>query len=740
MLARWLCGAGVLVMLLCGVAISAESPSKAGGATVDERDPDDPRFAGNFRGVVNGPDGQPFAGARVYLMPYDEALAPYDQTLKPEVAGLGPVRAVTDEAGRFEFEAPDATFVDLDSLPSRRNGLLIVTADGYGADFRNYRGRIDSALPTAAERIERNYFAFQLAADDVPIRGRLLGTHGQPLVGARVRLGSVTIPPERDLDAKIAQMRKASVFHSPPFPGQVMYRPDLLPGVTAEARTDNDGEFELSGIGADRLVRLEITGAGVVTTQMAVMTREGDDVGTMLDPDSRPTQLVSAARFTRICEPGRTITGRVIDRETRQPIAGMRVGKSLGRPRDGVGYGVVLTDADGKFQLAGLTPSSDEVCITAASSPGMAYESGEATAKDDGPVEIECRRGIPFRLKLVDELGKPVEARVTYADVGRNPLAQSPSCNPCRQPYSVAIRDATGSYRGFVEAGPGAILVEATDGVAYHATDVKPSEFFAAELAKLSPKWQIEAFGTSRVLYSSIGGLDLDSYPAMVLVNPEVDSPPLELTATVVCDVPQRVELVDGDGRLVEGCRTQGMTQHLYDAETRPRGGAFGIRGLHAERARRITFFHEDRKLIGFVLARAGVKEVIRLRMEPWGTITGRLLDEAGKPLARQGILAGSALGELNLDPKIGERGYVHTDDAGRFQIDELVPGQRYDGRFYREPGKPEQTVFEGVTLKPGETIDLGDVQLRPIGVARVRTHGAQAPAVLLAARAHRSE
>src|SRR5262249_33748048 len=77
-------------------------------------DPDDPKFAGRFSGRVNGPDGKPLAGARVYIVPFHGANK-----------DAGPVRATTDAAGRFEFDAPDMTYTQSAGLPPRPEGRLV---------------------------------------------------------------------------------------------------------------------------------------------------------------------------------------------------------------------------------------------------------------------------------------------------------------------------------------------------------------------------------------------------------------------------------------------------------------------------------------------------------------------------------------------------------------------------------------------------------------------------------------
>ena len=127
-------------------------------------------------------------------------------------------------------------------------------------------------------------------------------------------------------------------------------------------------------------------------------------------------------------------------------------------------------------------------------------------------------------------------------------------------------------------------------------------------------------------------GLDQHDYAAIVLVNPAEGAKPLELAATVVPDKPRQVTLLDPEGRPVVGAKTTGLTYHPWDDEPTLRAATFPITGLHPDRARRITFVKEDRKLIGFLLARGDGDAPYTVRMQPWAAVTGRVVDEQGRP------------------------------------------------------------------------------------------------------------
>ncbi len=71
----------------------------------------------------------------------------------------------------------------------------------------------------------------------------------------------------------------------------------------------------------------------------------------------------------------------------------------------------------------------------------------------------------------------------------------------------------------------------------------------------------------------------------------------------------------------------------------------------------------------------------------PWGVITGRLVDDHGKPIGKALVL--NAVFRPAVRPEHGvfpERPYL-TDKAGTFQIEGLAPGIAYDIWMTSTPG-----------------------------------------------------
>jgi hypothetical protein len=110
-------------------------------------------------------------------------------------------------------------------------------------------------------------------------------------------------------------------------------------------------------------------------------------------------------------------------------------------------------------------------------------------------------------------------------------------------------------------------------------------------------------------------------------------------------------------------------------------------------------------------------KEPLELKLAPTATIKGRFLDLEGQPIAGATVYDGYAddVGrELTrfLKPP---RAPLKSDADGRFEVPGIVPGLP----LYLDASKDRKSLIGEprigtLTLKPGETLDLGERKLRP--------------------------
>lgn len=105
--------------------------------------------------------------------------------------------------------------------------------------------------------------------------------------------------------------------------------------------------------------------------------------------------------------------------------------------------------------------------------------------------------------------------------------------------------------------------------------------------------------------------------------------------------------------------------------------------------------------------------------LEPLGSIKGRLLDEEGRPIAKQRVeLVATdipyvawpdALSAHRYEAKL--RAETTTDGDGKWSFDGLLPGfDYYVTARDTDDGRTPSLFSERIATEPGATIDLGDI------------------------------
>jgi hypothetical protein len=668
-----------------------------------------------MRGRVLGPGDKPVAGANVYY---------FFHTLKEESL---PVRATTDAEGRFAFTlAPKDIPLSADARDGdpRKMGSVVVKADGFTFAWQSLAGN-------------QKDFTLRVHADDSPVEGRIIDLEGKPLAGLRISAWSAAAPERGDLTPFVKALQARDSFLTAlaqRVPNHLLSpfywkpRVPLLPMAT----TDANGRFRMSGFAKEQLVELRIEGSTIETQNVYVMTRPAPrdggsflSVPRMIHKDPRvksygygagESVVVLANGFDHPVPPGQVVVGTVRDAQTKQPIPRAMVesyklvGSMLGQ--NSIYH--TVADEQGRYRFTGLPrgkgnririkPPADQPYLPVVQNVPAAKLFAEAT------VDVDLPRGVWVDVTVADKTtGRPVPASVSYFALPDKPDLARPFERPFADSYNdfMAVRN-DGTFR-FVAAPRRAILALRAD-------------------------WDKYPIAPEAATIQLPSGLSSSNFQAFAEINPKLGDEPVKVKFVLDAGGIVKGTLLDPDGKPLTGVLAAGLRDDWFLGPSQPLKTAdFTAMGLHPERPRLLGFVHSERKLAGSVVVRGNEKTSLLVKLQPWATVSGRLLDADGKPLANAKLtftevpvrqpgqpmaldiglhVISRFAGQPDLSPR--------TDEQGRFRVERLIPGLKYNlallddrGAFRFEQIKWEGLVFSGLIVKAGEAKELGDVKLQ---------------------------
>jgi hypothetical protein len=626
------------------------------------------------RGRVLDPEGKPFTGARLYLK--SARLTNEDR----------PVRTESDADGRYSFTFPRS---ELDLSPPDNSWFhVIAVAQGYGPDW--------AYVLRPEENME---FTLRLV-NDLPIQGRILDLNGRPVQGATLRVEHTHA--YADTEAFLRSVRDRE------WPGgDVKGWAGPFPGQPRTLTTGADGRFRLTGVGRDRVVQFQLEGPGIQYGPVRALARA---LPAVVEPRPQkpgygPVILkVYGATFEYAAAPARLVRGVVRDKKTGRPVAGVEIRADGGTHR-------TRSDQEGRYELLGC-PKSDQGYRVNFTPAGQQYFSRSVVFPDTpglDPVQadIELVGGILARGRVTNhETGKPIAgARVHYNPLYPNPTVHLFGPNGAGTvPCSWVETGPDGSYALVVLPGPGAL------GVSAHSPGetLMPALVTTQELKDFFK--DNEDHGNEDRLRVQAGVnswtvMGQGQYNELLLINPAEREETLTRDVSLRPAQPLRGRVVGPDGKPLSWVTAYNLRpgvsfQPLDD-------DSFTVQGLNPRRTRHLIFLDRDGKQGAFVTLKGEVPDLLTVRLEACGTVTGRLLDEDGQPVAGATV---------RLEPEgvpESEPPRVKTDRAGRFRSDGLVPGQTYQARLGPPPfGQYLATSF---AVKPGENRELGDIRVKPV-------------------------
>ncbi|MFL5342785.1 MAG: sigma-70 family RNA polymerase sigma factor [Gemmataceae bacterium] len=680
--------AAVAVVALLGVGV-AKWQSPAAATPQPPPKVEEPAAKSiTVRGQVLTPDGKPAAGAKLRSFRWD--------TKAPAV------EATADADGRFTLNLTGER-----SKEYHPSIWLLAALTGLAPQ------PIDLEDAQAAEPL-----TVRLRADDMPLTGRVLTLEGQPVSGVEVQLESMDLYAPEALDRYLEEVRTGGRRVRGRAQHQHLSR--LQAGRIVDAfrpvKTDADGRFRIAGIGRDCIVQLAVSGPSIQHQTLTARTQAGPPVSRPVTERQQEPLTILGSNFDLHVKPARLLRGTVRVKGTGEPVAGAEVSAAGTTAR-------TTTDAQGRYELPGC-PKGASYSITVKPPEKAVLFAAHRTVADTAGLEpltadFELSAGIRMTGRVLDATtGKPVACTVKYHVLegnshfnvmpdgsGTNSLAGGMFGDGWR------MESPNGSYSIVVAPGPGLVLVQA-DAYRFLEAFVDPKEFFAGL------KFDRSAWGDETTLYTPMadGGklmLPQTSYREVVPILPEAGSKPL--TRDIVLRPAQDVRLlfVDPDDKPLSGVWHSELYLQTMETLKTPESA---LQGMNPKRSRRLYFQHDGRALVGMADIKAGDPQPIRLKLEPWATVTGRLLEPGGKPVA--GVILHPGI--LRRDPATG-LGYTYdhphpdncrSDADGRFRFTGLLPGKEYSFRVV-EPGRSSSFHYIQLqgALKPGETRDLGEIR-----------------------------
>lgn len=122
---------------------------------------------------------------------------------------------------------------------------------------------------------------------------------------------------------------------------------------------------------------------------------------------------------------------------------------------------------------------------------------------------------------------------------------------------------------------------------------------------------------------------------------------------------------------------------------------------------RTLVFWHEGKKLAGFVTVHGDEKEPLQVHLRPWGAIRGRVVTMHGEPLTGARVRCYART--------INRADEDLADKDGHFRIERLTPGLKYVLEIHKK-GRTLPIIggeSKNLIVRPGEALDLGDVKVQ---------------------------
>jgi RNA polymerase sigma factor (sigma-70 family) len=685
-------------------AKAAMKPKDTVGEAIREKPaPHAPVEMIEIKGRVLAPDGKPVAGAALTTLYVDTDALNIETSTSPWP------KTTSGSDGRFSIRLPRPK---LDASIERYiagEPWLIASAPGYGAGWCE-RGLSAKQPP---EQV------VTLVEEGPSIEGRIVDLEGRPVVGAGVKTTWIWYDGKGNLAGWIAKARNGAagnlwqglqrltteaLGHKP---GRAP-RERLIPLATT---TDANGRFKLTGVGRDRIAELIISGPAIATTQTYVFSRSEAEIRSVdKGMMHREPFIVHAPQFQLALAPGIRVQGTIRDKDSSRPIVGLEIQAAVFDehsriPTPGI---EAKTDSDGSYRVDGLAKAAAyQLFIKNAKGQPYANATVKVPARSPGlePVtfDIAMKRGVFVRGKAIDrQTGRSMRGTVNYYAFADNPNVRDyAGFSESHDPY--APLDEQGRYE--VVALPGRGIIAVRD----EMDQYRPASGYE----------KIAGYDAKHQSFNTLPETIIPGFHAIiaeVVVDPKAESMSLDLQAD--SGKGAVIEVVGPDGAPISETNAKGVGELFQTSPVPQPSSSFEVHALDPSKPRRVVVMQERLKLIGTTLLKGNETGPVTIKLQPWGSVAGRIVDDEGRP--RKAMFIGSPDGNQNKHPETYDilpgsdwNSGVRVGDDGRFLIEGLVPGLKYSANA-RTGFEAFSDLFLDLTVAPGEAKDLGNLKVQP--------------------------
>jgi RNA polymerase sigma factor (sigma-70 family) len=651
-----------------------------------------------LRGKVLGVDGNPFAGAKLFLV------GKADQPLDLGKSGAD---------GRFIVAVPNAL----------NAGYLCASADGAGLDFQELNpGAVASGIELRLVK-------------DHEIHGRLLDTQGKAVQGASARVRDLFVYEHDSLDAFLSGWKKRYWLSFLERGGEFFTGRKNISGTSIHATTtDAEGRFTIRGIGAERIMTLRFSGAGIATAEYRVVNRSG------FDPKPYNDATVAGLPETTKTLPylyGFQLHGpdESIVVEAEKPIRGTVTAADTGKPRPGVDVWLVrggegprishlipmkaTTDAAGRFEIHGARKATGYL-LKAESDCEAGYRAKVVRLADSAGLEpisadIRVGKGVIVKGRMLNRAtGKGVPGQILLDVLSQNPFIKDFPDVAEGASIDKTLTADDGTFR--LVTIPGPIILSASPDSSRLAEGPEARYKYKPRVSdpdypQYFPARRARTYLSCRGLtvFSGAWCTVLDTKPGAGVVQQDILLEPANSVTLL---------LRDPDGKPLTGVHVAGISSFSRQSEGTIicKTDACQVYDLAPDKMRVVVFFDPERRLSGAAFLQGDEQKPVEVRMKPTGTAIGRLVDEEGKPIAGalvRIIFPGGAMPE----PLAEEIETTRSGSDGRFKIGTILPDLPFTFTFL-DQGKQWALAkpLNAGPVETGKTKDFGDIVVKPVG------------------------